>query len=96
MTKEISYLPETPVTISQQVISRDIDDETVLVNLETERMFTLNSTGARFWQLLGEGQKLDQISRQMQLEYEVDATEIEKEIGDLLNSLKEEGLVTIG
>jgi hypothetical protein len=95
MTNEISYFPNTLVNISQQVISRDIDDETVLVNLETERIFTLNSTGARFWQLLGEGQKLDQISRQMQLEYEVNATDVEKEIGDLLNLLIEEGLVTI-
>jgi hypothetical protein len=96
MANEISHFPASLVTISQQVISRNIDDETVLVNLETERMFTLNSTGARFWQLLGEGQKLDQICRQMQLEYEVSSTEIEREIGDLLNLLKEEGLVNIG
>lgn len=96
MANEISHFPASLVTISQQVISRNIDDETVLVNLETERMFTLNSTGARFWQLLGEGQKLDQICRQMKLEYEVSSTEIEREIGDLLNLLKEEGLVNIG
>lgn len=96
MEDENSILLDTDVIIAEHVISREIDDETVLINLETERIFTLNNTGARFWQLLGEGEKLDQISRQLKLEYYIDAQEIEREIDVLLSSLKEEGLVTIG
>lgn len=96
MTKDSVFSQELTVTIAPDVTFRNIDEEIVLINLETERMFTLNSSGARFWQLLAEGQELGQISRQMQGEYEVGSNEIEKEISDLLGSLREEGLIAIG
>ena len=32
-----------------------VDDEVVLVNLQTNRIFALNPTGARFWELLEGG-----------------------------------------
>lgn len=96
MVDENSLLPQRDVTIAQHVISREIDYEMVLVNLETERMFTLNDTGAQFWRLLMEGKKLDQIKQGLQVVYAVDGLELEKEIDDLLQTLLDEGLVTCG
>lgn len=90
LTKKIG----TRIAISPQVVFRQIDNETVLINLETERMFTLNSTGARFWQLLSEEYTLNEIGRQMQLEYDIDMSELEREIHELLHSLSEEGLIS--
>ena len=40
---------------SPDVVARRVDDEVVLVNLQTNRIFALNSTGARFWELLEGG-----------------------------------------
>jgi len=41
---------ETPFTIPEGVVSREIEGETVLLNLESGRYFGLNAVGTRVWQ----------------------------------------------
>ena len=75
------------------VVSRRLDDVVVIINLKTNRIFELNSTGGRLWELLSEGASLSTIQGRMRTEFDVsdsDLTHAIKALGDWLSS---EGLI---
>lgn len=80
---------------SQDVVFRQLEDEAVLVHLGTNRIYSLNATGARFWELLASGLGRSEINAQLGREFEVSAEQLEKEIEALMSSLVSEGLVTV-
>ena len=47
------------------VLTRRLDRATILVHLVTNRIFELNETGTRVWELLGEGLDTDCIVRRL-------------------------------
>ena len=81
---------------SADVVFRDLGDEGVLVHLGTNRIFSLNATGSRFWSLLVLDCDRDRIERQLREEFAVDAGALRDEIDQLLVSLAAEGLVGPG
>lgn len=82
--------------VSPDAVYRRIDSEGVLINLQTERMFRLNETGARFWELLASEATIADVMAKLQEEYAVSERELETEIAALLQALREEGLVDAG
>ena len=66
----------------------------MLVHLQTNRIYTLNETGSRLWELLVAGHDSDSIKRELQQEYDVAPAEVEQEVDSLLASLAAEGLVS--
>lgn len=76
------------------VVARQLDDEVVLVNLRTNRIYELNPTAARLWELLGSGCDVEQASERMLDEFEVEQAELAAEIDALVAQLASEGLVT--
>jgi hypothetical protein len=66
----------------------------VLVNLRTNRIFELNRTGARLWELLGEGSSESQIVEGLRAEFEVPQEDLEREVRTLIGSLLDEGLIS--
>lgn len=77
------------------VIGKRLDDEFVLVNLDTDRIFTINPTGARFWELAVAGLDRAAIRDQMLLEFAVTGAEIDREIDSFSALLQQEGLLDI-
>ena len=75
------------------IVSRRLDDQTVLVNLRTNRIFELNRTGARMWELIGEGSSESQVVERLLAEFEVPQEQLEREVRTLLDSLLDEGLI---
>ena len=75
------------------MVARRLDDETVLVHLRTNRIYTLNATAARLWELLEEGCDRTEIERRMGDEFDVDRAQLAEEIDRVLASLAAEGLV---
>ncbi len=80
---------------SPDVVARRVGDETVLVHLGTNRIFALNHTGDRFWQLLVEGKSRDEIERTLQREYDVPGKKLSDEIDMLLAELRREQILGI-
>ena len=70
-----------------------LEREIVLVNLKTSRIFALNTTGARFWELFEAGRDRSEIVRELRAEFDVDSAQLEQEIEALLSSLIDEELV---
>jgi hypothetical protein len=79
---------------SQDVVFRSLEGEAVLVHLGTNRIYSLNPTGARFWELLAERRSDSEIKEQLMREFDVGAEQLESEIETLVASLESEGLVT--
>ena len=72
---------------------RRVEREAVLVNLKTSRIYTLNPTGARLWELLGEGRDTADIESTLLGEFDVEAAELRREVDRLLGEMAEAGLV---
>jgi hypothetical protein len=75
------------------VVSRHIGDVAVLVRLTTNRIYELNETGARLWQLTCAGASRDEVVRQVIGEFDADAHLVAAEVDEWLHLLRTEGLV---
>lgn len=80
---------------SSDVISRRVDEEIVLVNLKTNRIYSLNPTGTRLWELLEGGMQRSEIEARLVEEFAVDRSALKTEIDSLVASLIEAELVEI-
>lgn len=80
--------------LSPDVVYRKIGGETVLADLRANRVYALNATGSRFWELLARGHDRRRIERTLRSEYEVEAPRLRREIDLLLRRLTEARLVT--
>ena len=76
-----------------EVISRRLGDAAVLVHLTSNRIFELNATGARIWELICEGLDEPAISAKLAEEFDVEPTLAAEELRGLLARLRHEGLV---
>jgi Coenzyme PQQ synthesis protein D (PqqD) len=75
------------------VVYRELEGEMVLVHLGTNRIYSLNETGARFWELLASGSERAEIERQLLDEFVVEPEDLRQEIDSMLSALEGEGLV---
>jgi hypothetical protein len=74
-------------------VTKRVGDEVVLVHLRTNRIYTLNRTGARFWELLEDGHDLEQARKRLLLEFDVDEEQVRDEMRELVEELVERGLL---
>jgi hypothetical protein len=84
------------VRIHPQVVDTKLDEgEVVLLHLEGKIYYSLNLTGERIWHGLKEGLSLNEISRRLQEEFEVDVDRADRSVLNLVNELSEQKLVEI-
>ena len=76
-----------------EVIAKRLDQATVLVDISTSRIFELNETGTRIWELLGQGLNVEQIVQYLVSEFEVKDSQAAEELRTLLSQLRDQGLV---
>ena len=79
---------------SSDVIGQRLGDEFVLIHLRTNRMYELNLTAARIWELLTEACDRMGIESRLLDEFDADGSDIAADVGALLSHLKSEKLVT--
>ena len=79
---------------SPNVVTQEIEGELVLLDLSGERYFSLDSVGARIWQLLGEQDgDVDRVVADMLTEFDVDEPTLRRDIDALLKRLDEARLL---
>ena len=78
---------------SAQVVSSRLGDAGVLVHLETNRIFEVNATGLRIWELAADGRTLAEIEEVLQTEFDVEPARLREELLALVAELTREGLV---
>ena len=75
------------------VVSRRVHDEVVLVHLETNGIYALNATAARFWELIEAGCSRAVAEAQLAEMFEVTETELNREVDECVKRFVDEGLV---
>jgi hypothetical protein len=71
--------PDTPRRPRADVVARRMGRTGVLVDLRTSRIFELNNTAARVWELLGASLTPNQIVTSLSREYSVDESALGRE-----------------
>ena len=69
------------------------NEETVLLDLQSNSYFSLNETGSHIWQGLGQGLTLGEISQQLVASYAITLVEADAAVIALLRALTAENLV---
>ncbi len=85
--------PETKLSIPPQVMSRLVDDETVLLDLASGMYFGLDGVGKRIWESVSEGDSLAETAAVIASEYEVDEAQALADVIEFASNLVERGLL---
>lgn len=81
------------VSVPPEVLSKELDGETVLLDLAGENYFKLDEVGTRVWQLLVEDGDPEQALETVLEEYEVDQETLREDMERLLSQLLDAGLL---
>lgn len=78
------------------VLIRQLDTESVLLNLQNQRYFGLDEVGTRMWMTLTTEESIQAAYDALISEYDVDAEQLRQNLKDLIAKLVEHGLIEIG
>jgi hypothetical protein len=75
------------------VVSRKVGDRLVVVNLQTSRIYELNPTASRLWELLETGRDRAELEQAMLEEFDVREPDLSVNLDETLTLLSSEGLI---
>ena len=75
------------------VISRKVGDRLVVVNLQTNRIYELNPTASRLWELLETGRDRAELEQAMLQEFDVREPDLSVNLDETLTLLASQGLI---
>ena len=81
--------------LSPEVLFQEVSGEMVLLDLESEQYFGLDTVGARIWSLMESGASERELVDRLLAEYEVGRETLEKDVAELLDQLAEAGLIEV-
>lgn len=85
--------PIPNLRIHPEALARRLGPEMVVVHLGSNRIFELNETAARWWELCAEGLSADEARAALLAEYDVAPAQLDQEIRTLTAALAAEGLL---
>jgi hypothetical protein len=77
---------------SESVVAAELDDEMVLLNVETGIYFGLDELGARIWRLLAAGADIDEMLDELLAEYDVAPEVLHADLVQFFDLLVQKGL----
>jgi hypothetical protein len=83
------------VTVPDDVLISNLQDESVVLNLESERYYGLDDVGTRFLSVLTTSDSIETAYERLREEYEVDPQVLRKDLLALVEKLIEQGLIEI-
>jgi hypothetical protein len=83
----------TRLTVPDNVVTRDVDGMTIVVDIDTGRSFSLDSIGSRAWSLLTTSDTAQAAFEQLIEEYAADPSEIRADLVTLIEVLMAKGLL---
>lgn len=83
------------VVVPPHVLVRLLDNESVLLNLETEHYFGLDEVGTRIWQHLTASDSIGAAYQKLLAEYDVEDGKLRTNLSELLERLVANGLLHV-
>jgi hypothetical protein len=81
------------LAVNESVVYAELDDEAVLLNVETGIYFGLNPIGTGIWKALSEGADEGAIVDRLAEEYDVERAQLEVDVMEFLGGLLVQGLI---
>lgn len=78
-----------------ELLTVEVDGELIGMSVERGACYGLNSVGTRIWELLAEPRSIASLCEQLTGEYEVEQDACLREVLDLVEELRAEGLVSV-
>ena len=86
---------DTKISVKQDVLIRQVGEESVLLDLTRGHYFGLDDVGTRFWEVLAEFQSLRSAFETLQSEFEVEDTILRQDLIELVERLVEHGMLEV-
>ncbi|CAN5665004.1 hypothetical protein BH18ACI4_BH18ACI4_06770 [soil metagenome] len=83
------------VSIPADVLISNLQNESVILNLNTGRYFGLDEIGTRFFSLLKTSSTIQDAYEALLEEYEVEPDVLRHDLSELLQELSDQGLVSL-
>jgi hypothetical protein len=83
------------VTAAPEQVSCPLGDESAILNLKNTVYYGLDPVGARVWNLLQQPRSVRELRDALLEEYEVEAERCERDLLDLLEKMRGEGLIQV-
>lgn len=77
------------------LIESEIDGEIVALHVDSGMCFGFNSTATRVWNLIEAPKSVGHIRKELMAEFNVDAETCDRQLSDLLEDLKKNGLISV-
>jgi len=81
--------------VPRHVLVRQLDGESVLLNLDTEKYFGLDTTGTRMWEVATSSANIEAAYLKLVDEFEVEPSVLREHLSELLGQLLENGLLQL-
>jgi len=89
----LNILMDTKVSASKQILSSDIGDEMVMMDINLGKYFSLKGPSGRVWELIGNGTTVQAIFDVLLEEYDVEAEQCQQELLALLKDLHDAEMI---
>lgn len=91
MSDVINKIPR----ISEDITTRSLGDEAVIMNLKTVKTYSLNETAARIWSFINGSRTIYEIVQKMFDEYDVPDTVCRDAVTEIIDRFSSENLVEL-
>ena len=92
---------KTPIRLTNvvgqghHILSCEVDDDMVLMRIESGRYYYLNETGRAIWNLLDKPLPVSQLCSTLVDLFEIEADRCEREVLAFIENLRQDGLVVL-
>jgi hypothetical protein len=81
------------VTVPDDVLISNLQDESVILNLDSERYYGLDDVGTRFLSIVTTSESIETAYERLQHEYDVDPQILRNDLFALIENLVDQGLL---
>lgn len=82
--------------ICSNILHEKVGNDTIVANLDNDKMYDLNESGSVLWEQIFEGKSYRQIKNHISNNYKVNEEIVTYELDEMINSLIDEGLIERG
>lgn len=91
----MTITPTTTIMRSPHILASELDDEVVMMDVESGSYFSMPGPSGRIWHLLETEQTVQSISQALVAEYDVSVEKCEADVLPFVNSLFDRDLIVL-
>ena len=87
--------PNQKIVRKEEVLASNLEDELVMMNLESDSYYGMNAVGSRIWELLERPLALAELYALLQEEFDVDGETCQRDVLPFIQKIIDEKLLRI-